>query len=197
MTLNITVAARWLMAQSSDFRLTHEVVDRKTGHMKVVVDSDVSQKQVVLHYVGWSGLVCYTGVAKYGSHDTASWVEKVLGHDDGGQRSPAHIVRLLTERGSVWLRKILPKDRRHTFTMITYEMGKPHVYVISNFERPGQLPHATPADELFLHAYTTKSTALHSNGLVHGGHRGSATDADRRAGLRAGYEGSERSGRPD
>ena len=148
MTLNITVGASWLMAQSSDFRLTHEVIDTKTGQKQVVIDSEVSQKQVVLHYIGWSGLICYTGVAKYGSHDTALWLEKVLGHD-GGQRSPAQIVSLLIEEGSVWLRKIPAEHRRHTFTMITYEKAKPHIYVISNFERPDQPQLPTPADALF------------------------------------------------
>lgn len=53
MTLNITVAARWMMTQSSDFRLTRSGVPL----------SDAAQKQVVLHYREWAGVVCYTGVA--------------------------------------------------------------------------------------------------------------------------------------
>ena len=148
MTLNITVTARWLMAQSSDFRLTHEEIDRTTGNKQVVIDCETSQKQVVLHYLGWSGLVCYTGVAQYGTHDTAAWLEKILVHDDG-ERSQGEVVDLLIREGSKWLRKIPAKDRRHTFTMITYEKTNPHVYVISNFERPDQPQLSTPADALF------------------------------------------------
>ena len=60
------------------------------------------------------------------------------------------LVDLLIKKGSVWLRKIKPEDRRHTFTLITYgEKTKPHVYVISNYEYPGQPPEPTGADELF------------------------------------------------
>ncbi|MFD5518724.1 hypothetical protein [Streptomyces sp. NPDC127066] len=139
MTLNITVAARWLMAQSSDFRLT---VPGGTV-------SETSQKQVVLQYMGWSGLVCYTGVARYGSHDTATWLADVLTHDPG-QRSPEQVVNQLIEEATVWLRRVPLRSRFHTFTMITYERGKPHVYVVSNYQRPNGPQLASPADNLFL-----------------------------------------------
>ncbi|HEY1157454.1 MAG TPA: hypothetical protein VGE95_14335 [Arthrobacter sp.] len=138
MTLNITVAARWLMAQSSDFRLT------ASGAMV----SETSQKQVVLQYMGWSGLVCYTGVARYGSHDTAAWLAEVLTHKPG-QRSPEQVVNRLVDEGSRWLQRVPLEHKRHTFTMITYERGQPHVYVISNFERPNGPELATSADKLF------------------------------------------------
>ncbi|HET6354665.1 hypothetical protein [Streptomyces sp.] len=137
MTLNITVAARWLMAQSSDFRLT------SSG---VVVD-EAAQKQVVLQYMSWSGLVCYTGVARFDSHDTAAWLAQVLSHELG-QRSQQEVVNRLIEQGSVWLRQA-PAPRWHTFTVITYEKGKPCVYVISNYERPNGPQLTTPADALF------------------------------------------------
>jgi hypothetical protein len=149
-TLNITPTARWLMAQSSDFRLTSVGEDGKR-----VIESETGQKQVVLHYPDLSGLVCYTGVAKYRlpgrpSHDTAAWLQKVLEHPADERRRPQDVVDLLIREGSVWLRKIRPEDRRHTFTMITYdEKAKPHVYVISNFERPGQPSKPTGADKLF------------------------------------------------
>src|SRR4029079_6903164 len=125
-TLNITVAARWLMAQSSDFRLTSD-----SGSILV---SDTVQKQVVLHYLGWSGLVCYTGVGRYGVHDTAEWLGQVL-HNDLGQQAPGQIVRMLAEKGNIWLhrlRRVPAKDRIHTFTMISFERGNPYIYVISN-----------------------------------------------------------------
>lgn len=139
MTLNITVAARWLMAQSSDFRLT---VPGGTV-------SETSQKQVVLQYTGWSGLVCYTGVAGYGSHDTATWLADVLTHDPG-QRSPEQVVNRLIEEATVWLCRVPLRSRFHTFTMITYERGKPNVYVVSNYQRPNGPQLASPADKLFL-----------------------------------------------
>ncbi|MEV8628586.1 hypothetical protein [Streptomyces sp. NPDC051079] len=139
MTLNITIASRWLMAQSSDFRLTSSVDG---------VVSETSQKQVVLQYAGWSGLVCYTGVARFGNHDTAAWLTDVLTHDVG-QRSPEEIVKKLVSRGSDWLRQVPAAARHHTFTMITYEGGTPYVYMISNVENPNEAPQAAAADKLF------------------------------------------------
>lgn len=55
LTLNVTVASRYLSVQTSDFRLTRG----DTG----AITSNSAQKQVVLHYMGWSGLLCYTGLA--------------------------------------------------------------------------------------------------------------------------------------
>jgi hypothetical protein len=138
-TLNITLGARWMLAQSSDFRLTS---DRG-------IESEIAQKQVVLHYLGWSGLVCYTGVARYGAHDTAAWLESVLTHDLG-DRKPTEVVSVLKNEAEVWLRKIPAKDRRHSFTLMTYQGGRPYVYVLSNCGDPDQAPFETPLDELIV-----------------------------------------------
>jgi hypothetical protein len=88
MTLNITLATRWLMLQSSDFRLVRSDT--------VTPVSETAQKQVVLHYEQWSGLVCYTGVAKWGSHDTAEWLRQVLTHEHG-QRTAQEVVTKIVE----------------------------------------------------------------------------------------------------
>src|SRR3546814_7574342 len=101
MTLNITVAARWMMTQSSDFRLT------RGGHLV----SDAAQKQVVLHYRDWAGVVCYTGVASAPGHDTAVWLEQVLTHPSA-HRSPAMVVQRLAEEGSKWLSRV--RSEEHT-----------------------------------------------------------------------------------
>ncbi|MFG2785808.1 hypothetical protein ACGFY7_49330 [Streptomyces prunicolor] len=139
MTLNITVAARWLMAQSSDFRLTTQAG---------VAVSESAQKQVVIQYRNWSGLLCYTGVAKWKSHDTATWLGTALTHKLG-ERSPNDVIGQILDEGSSWLGSVPLTHRRHTFTMITYERAKPNVYVISNFERPNGKSLTTPADSLF------------------------------------------------
>jgi hypothetical protein len=110
--------------------------------------SETSQKQVVLQYMGWSGLVCYTGVAHYGSHDTADWLTEVLTHDPG-RRTPEQVVNRLVEGGTDWLRRVPKSYRHHTFTMMTYVKATPYVYVISNFERPDEPLSAGPADKLF------------------------------------------------
>jgi hypothetical protein len=139
MTLNIMVVARWLVGMSSDFRLTSNGVPV----------SDCAPRQAVMHNLGWSGLLCYNGVARYGSHDTAEWLEQTLQHEWGAQRSPEQIVDLLAREGSAWLGKIPANHRRHTFTLITFEDGNPFVHVISNYERPGQPDLPTPTDRLF------------------------------------------------
>ncbi|MEU3855082.1 hypothetical protein [Streptomyces sp. NPDC029554] len=153
MTLNITVASRWLMAQSSDFRLT--------GPGGTA--SETSQKQVVLQYMRWSGLVCYTGVAGFDTHNTAAWLGEALTHGPG-HRTPQEVADRLVEGGSDWLRAVPPGMRHHTFTMITYEDAKPYVYVISNFERPNETPLATPADRLIC----TRVRVRHPRCLVTG-----------------------------
>jgi hypothetical protein len=138
MTLNITVAARWMMTQSSDFRLTGLT---RSG----VPLSDVAQKQVVLHYFEWSGLVCYTGIARWGRHDTGAWLEDVLTHEPG-QRSARQVVQRLAAEGSKWLSSVPTSYRRHSFTMVAFERRIPHVYVISNFQRGDGRPLSQPLD---------------------------------------------------
>jgi hypothetical protein len=135
MTLNITVAARWMMTQSSDFRLT------RGSHLV----SNAAQKQFVLHYHDWAGVVSYTGVASAPGHDTAVWLEQVLTHALA-HRSRAMVVRRLAEEGSEWLSHVPRPYRLHSFTMISYERGRPRVDVISNFERAGGEPLPEPLD---------------------------------------------------
>lgn len=147
MTLNITLAARWLMAQSSDFRLTYKKKDGTIG-----IDESPAQKQFVLHYPEWSGLLCYTGIAKYDQHDTAKWLQKVLVHPFDEQRRPLDVANLVASQGSTWLRDIpddIPKkDRWHTFTLIADDKGaRPHVWVISNYQSTDGPDLPKPADK--------------------------------------------------
>jgi hypothetical protein len=102
-----------------------------------------------MHNANWSGLLCYNGVARYGSHDTAAWLEEVLQHEWTVQRTPQQIVDLLIHEGSSWLSTIPDEHKRHTFTLMTYADGNPLVHVISNYERLGESNLPTPADMLF------------------------------------------------
>lgn len=143
MTLNITLAARWLMAQSSDFRLTYKKQDGTTG-----IAESTAQKQFVLHYREWSGLLCYTGIAKYDQHDTAKWLQKVLVHPFDEQRRPLDVANVVAAQGSTWLRNIPTQDRWHTFTLIAYDKGgRPHVWVISNYQSTDGPDSPKPADK--------------------------------------------------
>jgi hypothetical protein len=49
-------------------------------------------------------------------------------HPPDVRRTPRDVIDLLIDEGSVWLSKIRPNHRHHTFTVIAYdERGKPHV----------------------------------------------------------------------
>lgn len=128
MTLNITLAARWMLVQSSDFRLT------KLGTLTPL--SDTAQKQFVLHYLEWSGLLCYTGIAEFGRHSTADWLSNLLEHEHG-ERSRDEVIRTIVTEGNRWLGKVPLLDRFHTFTLATFEGKAPLVTLISTFERGG------------------------------------------------------------
>ena len=143
MTLNITLAARWLMAQSSDFRLTYKKKDGTTG----VADS-AAQKQFVLHYPEWSGLLCYTGIANYDQHDTAEWLPQVLVHPFGEQRGPRDVADVVASQASTSLRDIPKNVRWLTFTLIAYDKReRPHVWVISNYQSIDGPDLPEPADK--------------------------------------------------
>jgi hypothetical protein len=107
LTLNITTVAAWLMSQTSDFRVTHP--DNKSK--SVVVESHTAQKQFVLLYPTWSGLLCYTGVAAARGagfatpHDTADSLEKLLEHPHDQPRSPQDIARLIMSEGDSGCRR--------------------------------------------------------------------------------------------
>ncbi len=147
------------MAQSSDFRLTFTDADGKRD-----VDSDTAQKQFVLTYPKWSGLLCYTGIARHYEHDTATWLENLLVHSPDERRNPEDIVRLLKREGN-WLRAIAPEDRRTTFTMIAYDKNSiPRIWVISNFERPDQPQKEKGEDNLFC----TRIRAGHPRNVITG-----------------------------
>ncbi|TQM46133.1 hypothetical protein FB388_3539 [Pseudonocardia cypriaca] len=128
MTLNITVVSSWLIGQTSDFKLF-----RSNGNRRDYDDS--SQKQVVIKYPSWAGLLCYTGVAEHDSHKTAEWLIEMLTHDDGRHRTPNGITKILAKEGSSWLRSVPRKYRYHTFTLTYFQKGVPHLQVISNFQR--------------------------------------------------------------
>lgn len=158
LTLNITTVAAWLMSQTSDFRTTH----RNSKNNSVVVESHTAQKQFVLLYPTWSGLLCYTGVAAArgtgfaAPHDTAVWLEKLLEHPYERPQSPRDIASLIMSEGDTWLPKVPEKDRRTTFTMIAYEGTIPRLWMISNFERPGQPPQPVGEDKLFLTTFKVR-----------------------------------------
>ncbi len=156
MTLNITVAARWLMVQSSDFRLT------RGGQIQPF--HETAQKQVVLQYQEWSGLICYTGVAAYGSHDTSQWLGRILTHNPG-QRTPDQVINTVANQGNIWLKAIPSRYRTlHTFTMVAHARNRAHIYLISNQELLGRTDLATPGGTFIVSHAKVKGTICVATG---------------------------------
>jgi hypothetical protein len=114
MTLNITLASPWMLAQTSDFRLTR-------GGTALAL-SDAAQKQIVLHYPHWSGLLCYTGAASFGTHDTGPRVQQAV-----QQELEAILTRL--EKG------LPPEQYEKVLQIMTAEDEDVEAPVAGNLER--------------------------------------------------------------
>lgn len=94
------------------------------------------QKLFVLAYERWTGLLCYTGVARNGNHNTANWLTRTLTHPLG-ERSPDSVLNALVSDGNTWLRRIPEASRFHTFTLAAFLKGRPRISAVSNFQWVG------------------------------------------------------------
>jgi hypothetical protein len=149
-TLNLTLAARWMIVQTSDFRLT-------TGRRPV---SETAQKQVVLKYRHWTGLLCYTGIAQWYGHDTAQWLDHVLTHGPAEQREPREVLGALVKEGG-WLPGVDENHRRHTFTLTLFANKLPGCAWSPTTSAPGRtifpsrsITSSSPVTARVLRAYT-------------------------------------------
>jgi hypothetical protein len=121
--------------QSADFRLT----DLTTKQ----IITDRSSKIVSLTYESWDGLVTYAGMGRWSDRDTSSWISAWT--SEPTEPTFEEVARHLASRMSETLRGLGLKghDRRHTFTLASFQGGRPVVAVVSNFQdvfnrnRPG------------------------------------------------------------
>jgi hypothetical protein len=127
MTLNITLLTERAIYQAADFRLT-------VGDTGAQI-TDASTKLVTLQYFQWDGFVTYTGVGRWRRRDTSDWlVEWLTGLNDA---SPQDVALRIKERTTGLLDDIVRRTRvryRHTFALAAFWQGRPHIWVISNFE---------------------------------------------------------------
>jgi hypothetical protein len=116
MTLNLTIGSSWLIGQTSDFKL---------GRIQGIGSSDESsQKQFVIKYRDWAGLLCYTDIAEYHSHNTADWLTEILTRPSSARLSPDSVIDSIKQEGDMWLPTVESKLRRHTFTLACfYRLG--------------------------------------------------------------------------
>lgn len=145
MTLNITVAARDLVFQSSDTRLS--VWDRAAGRYRV--DRVKAHKQVPVFGRDWAASVCYTGVGRTRSVDVSEWLAKALGPVSELKRDFEDVVGELL-RADEWLRWVPRSDRRHTFTVGAFVGGESWVVVVSNFQEVTGRTAPEAQDRLFV-----------------------------------------------
>lgn len=145
MTLNITLASKWAVYLSSDFKLS-----RKSGPRAVI--QNMPQKQSVLSYFAWVGLLAYSGIAVYNSHDTVRWLTRTLTHPLG-ERSQNMVLRALREEGNNWIARIPAPMRWHTFTMVVFDAKGPRVVYVSTYQRAGGYDLAMPRPKFFTSSY--------------------------------------------
>ena len=153
-----------MIVQTSDFRLT---VDGRPPE-------ETAQKQVVLKYRHWTGLLCYTGIARWFGHDTAQWLTRILTHGPGEQRQPREIVDTLVNQGG-WLKRVHADRRRHTFTLALFANKLPWVWMISNYQRAGQKNLPQPLDHFVVTCHRPRPSRVYPTGWTD-----AVDDTDRR-----------------
>jgi hypothetical protein len=142
-----------MIVQTSDFRLT-------TGRRPV---NETAQKQVVLKYRHWTGLLCYTGIAQWYGHDTAQWLDRVLTHGPGEQRQPREVLEALVKEGG-WLQRVDEDHRRHTFTLTLFANKLPWVCMVSNYQRAGQNDLPQPLDHFIITCHRPRPSRVYVTG---------------------------------
>jgi hypothetical protein len=139
------------VVQTSDFRLT-------VGPGRP--PEETAQKQVVLKYRHWTGLLCYTGIARWFGHDTAQWLTRVLTHGPGEQRQPREVLEALVQQGG-WLKRVRPDRRRHTFTLTLLANKLPWVCMVSNYQRAGQNDLPQPLDHFIVTCHRPRPSRVY------------------------------------
>jgi hypothetical protein len=124
-TLNITVVTPTVVYQSADFRLT----DGDTGDL---VD-DHSNKTVTMTFPQWGGFLTYTGLGRYGNQDMSHRISQWL--ENKSDLGPLDVAELLRTRSdSMFSRSSQLKRFWHTYILGSFHLGKPQVFLISNFQ---------------------------------------------------------------
>lgn len=123
MTLNLTIANRWGIWQSSDHRLT----DAKTGK---VVD-DYSVKHLILRCPDGAALLCYAGIGRVNGLDLSDWLRETL---RGETRSLDQSFILIRENATRDLAPLLrTQNIQHMFSIGAFLKANPWVVQIRNF----------------------------------------------------------------
>lgn len=122
MTLNITLVTANAIYQSSDYRLSNPQTGRRVevrGHKVVSV-------------VGLPGLICFTGIASTGRESVGDWMARQLPQPNPSVSVDEAIDRL--KSADDWLRHWPRERRRISFTLATWQAGRPVIALISNFQ---------------------------------------------------------------
>ena len=169
MTLNISLLSRYVMAQSSDLRLTDP-------HIGALVE-DASPKQVQIGYLTWQAVIGYSGVAQLGGYRTHKWLVDLIAHPTQ-EKVPqlADVVELIRQKASKALATVPLKNRRHTFVILAFVGRKPIAYMISNYQRFDGRDKDIPATELFVTKYRPSRAAVR----LAGGGSSAVTRTDKR-----------------
>jgi uncharacterized membrane protein len=127
MTLNITVLARDVIYQSSDFRLW----DPKANEL--ITDS--SNKSISVNMGSWDGAITYTGIGGWEDKDTSeSVIEWLAGRDN---LTFNETIDLIEDNGNRWIAGIARatgRRWRHTFVITAFVDQIATATVLSNFQ---------------------------------------------------------------
>ncbi|HLV99518.1 MAG TPA: hypothetical protein VKT82_12660 [Ktedonobacterales bacterium] len=118
-------------------------------------------------YSSWQGLISYSGVGQACGADTHKWLVDWLKHDSG-QRDLEEVAEIIRSKGSQWLAQIY-RDKgilyRHTFIIGAFVGRKPHVILISNYERVNNTPQLKAADRLFITSTQPREPQIFITGI--------------------------------
>jgi hypothetical protein len=128
MTLNITVVARDIVYQCSDFRLSS--YDGRAG--KYVPLDRYSQKQVFITTFDWTATVTFTGIGLTPRVDVADWLSQFAAECSPDAQLSDLSQYLLS--GESWLSTVRTDDKRHTFVAAGFIGDRPFLMVVSNYQ---------------------------------------------------------------
>jgi hypothetical protein len=148
LTLNITVVSKNIAYQSSDFRLS--TWDPVASAYRAF-DSPADKQMPVFAY-GWVATVCFTGVGRSRSLDTSAWLSDQIRR----LQPTADFNELISAlRGfETELQWVPRRDKRHTFTIVSFAGGRTELALVSNFEYLSGVREQAPSDRLFVTSRT-------------------------------------------
>jgi hypothetical protein len=140
MTLNITVAAPWLVCQCSDLRLTYP---------NGTIADDASPKVVQASAIRgrWQVLVGYAGTSELEGSTVHEWVARLVKQHGSG--SVDALVETVREAATRAVKRTSSQDPRQSFAVAATSGERALAFLISNFQELSGPDHHPPTEALY------------------------------------------------